>query len=453
MLGKEKVFELINFALNKSQADQTEVSINSFDSYLTRFANSAIHQNVVERNGSLSIRTIVGKKIGSASTNIFDLDSITQTLNKAMEIAKFQADNPDFKSLPKPSGSYKTINSYNKKTHNLSPKDRANAVKAMIEKVKGAGLRAFGSFTNGASEFGIGNSLGILAYAQTSDAFCNVSAMGENSSGYAQAGSRDVKQIEPEKVAERAAQKALDSKNPGEIEPGNYEVILEPLASAELLDYLSYYGFNAKTYQEGRSFLCDNMGKKVMGENIAISDDAYNEQGFAFPFDFEGVPKQKVSLIEKGVAKGLVYDSLTAGKENKESTGHGLPAPNTAGPIPLNLILTPGDSTLEQMISRAKKAILVTRFHYTNIVEPKKTIFTGMTRDGTFLIENGAITKPIKNLRFTESIVNALNKVLEMSQDLTLVGGGAGYEGRFATGTLVPALRIESFNFSGKTQF
>jgi len=453
LLGKQKITELIDFALNKSPADQTEILINYFESFLTRFANSAIHQNVAERNGSLSIRVVIGKKIGSASTNIFDLDSIDQTLNKAMEIAKFQPENPDFKSLPKPSAGYKTINIYNKKTHDLSPKDRANAVKTIIEKVKGAGLRAFGSFTNGASEYGIGNSLGIRAYASSSDAYCNVAAMSENSSGYAQVGSREVNQIKPEKIAERAIKKALDGENPTEIEPGLYEVILEPLASSELLDFLGYLGFNAKTYQEGRSFMCDNMGKKVMGDNITILDDAYNEQGFTFPFDFEGVPKQKVQLIEKGITQGLVYDSLTAGKENKESTGHALPAPNTFGPVPTNLVLLPGDSSLDKMIRNTKKGILVTRFHYTNTVEPKKTIFTGMTRDGTFLIENGAVTKPIKNLRFTESIINALNKVLEISQDLTLIGGGAGYEGRFATGSLSPALRIESFNFTGKTEF
>lgn len=453
MLGKQKTSELINFALNQSKADQTEILISYFESYLTRFANSEIHQNVGERNGSLSIRVVVGKKIGSASTNKFDFDSIKQTLNQAMEIAKFQRENPDFKSLPMPAAGYKTIDTYFEKTHNLSPIDRADAVKAIIEKVKNGGLRAFGSFTNGASEFGIGNSLGILAYAQTSDAFCNVAAMGENSSGYAQAGARDVNQIMPEKVAERAVKKALDGKNPVEIEPGQYEVILEPLAVSDMLDFLGWYGFNAKTYQEERSFLCDNMGKKIMGDNITIMDDGYDERGFAFPFDFEGVPKQKISLIENGIAKGLVYDSLTAGKENKESTGHALPAPNTFGPVPFNIILLPGNSSLEQMIKNSKKAIFVTRFHYTNIVEPKKTIFTGMTRDGTFLVENGKITRPIKNLRFTENILNALNHVLEIAQDLTLIGGGAGYEGRFATGNLVPGLRIESFNFSGKTEF
>ena len=173
--------------------------------------------------------------------------------------------------------------------------------------------------------------------------------------GYAQAGARDVNQIKPEKIAERAIQKALDGKNPTEIEPGSYEVILEPLASAELLDFLGYLGFNAKLIRKVGHFMCDNMGKKVMGDNITILDDAYNEQGFAFPFDFEGVPKQKVSLIEKGIAQGLVYDSLCAGKENKESTGHALPAPNTFGPVPTNLVLLPGDSSLDKMIRNTKK--------------------------------------------------------------------------------------------------
>lgn len=454
MLGKDKINELIDFALNNSKADQTEVLVNHFESYLTRFANSTIHQNVGERNGTLSIRVVVGKKIGSSKTNIFGFDSIAETLNRAMEIAKFQPNNPDFKSLPKPPKlGYKPLAIYHKKTHCLSSKDRADAVKQIIEKVKGAGLQAFGSFTNGATEYGIGNSLGIRAYACASDVYCNVVAMGENSSGYAQAGVRDVSKIKPGTIAEQAVKKALAGKNPVELEPGQYEVILEPLASAELLDFLAWIGFGAKAYQEGRSFMCDNLSKKVMGDNITILDDAYNEQGFAFPFDFEGVPKQKVSLIEKGIAQGLVYDSLTAGKENKESTGHALPAPNAFGPVPLNLVLLPGNSSLEQMICNAQKAILVTRFHYTNTVEPKTTIFTGMTRDGTFLVENGMITKSIKNLRFTESIVNALNRVKEISKDLTLVGGGVGYEGRFPTGCLTPALRIESFNFSGKTQF
>lgn len=454
MLGKEKITELIDFALNNSKAEQTEIVINCFESYLTRFANSFIHQNVAETNSTISIRVVFGKKIGSASSNILSFDSIRQILAKATETAQFQPDNPDFKSLPKPSKTgYKALNIYHKKTHRLSPKDRADAVKRIIAKVKMAGLRAFGSFTHGATEFGIGNSLGIRAYAYASDVFCNVVAMGEDSSGYAQAGARNVNLIKPDKIAEYAVQKALASKNPIELKPGQYEVILEPLASAELVDFLGWSGFNAKAYQEGRSFMCDNLEKKVVGDNITILDDADNEAGFAFPFDFEGVPKQKVILIEKGIAKGLVYDSLCAGKENKESTGHALPAPNTFGPVPLNLMFLPGDSSLTQMILNAKKAILVTRFHYTNMVEPKKTIFTGMTRDGTFLVENGTITKPIKNLRFTESIINALSRVLEISKDLTLVGGGAGYEGRFPTGILAPALRIESFNFSSKTEF
>ncbi len=454
MLGQAKLNELIDFGLNHSRADQTEIVINYFESYLTRFANSAIHQNVAERNGSISIRVAVGKRIGSAKTNNFSPEAIIQTLNQALAIANFQPENPDFISLPKPSpNGYRRIDIYHKKTHNLSPKDRADAVKRIIETVKSANLRAFGSFTNGATEYGIGNSLGIRAYACGSDVFCNVVALGENSSGYAQAGARDVTKLKPEKVAESAIKKATAGQNPIAIEPGEYEVILEPLASAELLEVLGWTGFGAKTYQEGRSFMCDNLEKKIVGDNITIIDDAYNEQGFAFPFDFEGVPKQKVILIENGIAKGLVYDSLCANKENKESTGHALPAPNTLGPIPLNLMLMPGNSTLEKMISNAKKAILVTRFHYTNVVEPKKTIFTGMTRDGTFLVENGKITKAIKNLRFTENILRALNRVLEISQDLTLVGGGAGYEGRFPTGTLAPALRIESFNFSGKTEF
>jgi len=165
------------------------------------------------------------------------------------------------------------------------------------------------------------------------------------------------------------------------------------------------------------------------------------------------MPKKRLKLIEKGVASQLAYDSLTAFKEGKESTGHALAQPNYIGPIPLNMVMKNGQSSVKEMIKSIKKGILVTRFHYTNTIEPMKTIITGMTRDGTFLIENGEIIKGIKNLRFTQSIVEALNNVVDISKELTLIGNGAGYGSRFATGSIVPALKIDNFNFTGVTEF
>jgi PmbA protein len=167
------------------------------------------------------------------------------------------------------------------------------------------------------------------------------------------------------------------------------------------------------------------------------------------PFDFEGHPKQKVTFFEKGIAKGVTYDSFTAGREGKESTGHGLIAPNTEGPVPINLLMKGGDSSLDEMIRSVRKGIYVTRFHYTNVVEPMKAVITGMTRDGTFLIEEGEIKQPLKNLRFTESILSALSRVSAISTDRKVSSEGTVYSRRFVTGTVAPAIKVDGFNFSG----
>jgi PmbA protein len=188
-------------------------------------------------------------------------------------------------------------------------------------------------------------------------------------------------------------------------------------------------------------------------ERITLVDDPFARSGFAFSFDFEGVPKKRLLLIDKGVAKNVVYDSLAAYKENKKSTGHALNAPNPFGPIPLNLVMKRGEKSVDEMIRETDRGILVTRFHYTNIIDPHKLIFTGMTRDGTFLIENGKLTKGVKNLRFTENVIDVLNRVHSISKHPELVAGDPGYGPRFATGTIVPALKVRDFNFTSATDF
>jgi predicted Zn-dependent protease len=208
-------------------------------------------------------------------------------------------------------------------------------------------------------------------------------------------------------------------------------------------------GMGSLAMQEGRSFMSGRMGEKITGSNITIWDDGFDPRGVVFPFDYEGVPKQKVMLIEEGVARGVVYDSATAQLEpGRASTGHGLPAPNTMGPIPINLLMKPGSATKEEMIASTEKGIWVTRFHYVNPVHPVKAILTGMTRDGTFLIENGKITRPLKNLRFTQSILEAFANAEMMSKDLKMIMMGFG---NFAT--CAPAAKINGFTFTGATEF
>lgn len=454
MIGEKRFREIRDRILKYSKADQMEILLLGEESNLTRFANSEIHQNVSQINAQLIIKAVAGKRIGTSGTNLLDEVSLKRAVDRAYEIAQLQPENPDFQSLPKP----KKIPSdygrplYFEETHRFSPEERADGVKSMMKRVSSRQYKTFGAFTTGASELGIANSLGIFTYAISTDAYLNTIVMTDSGSGFAQGAHRNVRMLKPEEILQFALQKAERSRDPVEIQPGTYEVILEENAVSTLIEFLGYMGLGAHSYQEGRSFMSGRMGEKITGDNITLWDDGLDPKGFSFPFDFEGVPKEKVILIEKGVAKGVVYDTLSADKEKRTSTGHSTGS-SVWGPFPSNLFLKAGESTLEEMIRSTKKGIYVTRFHYTNVVEPVKSIITGMTRDGTFLIEGGEITRPLKNLRFTQSILEALNHVTHITKDTRLVGEGEGYGIRFARGTVTPAIKCEKFQFTGVTEF
>lgn len=454
MIGKREARKIVNFVIKQSKADQVEVSLLNHEQALTRFANNYIHQNVSESNSSISIRVVFGKKLGIASTNSLDLKKIEETLGWAENIARFQKENKDFVSLPKNGGSvYRAIKTHVKSTEAFAEQDRARAVGVIIDVARQHGLNAFGSVSKGTAEICVGNSLSTFAYSVCGDVFSNVVMSTANSTGYARVGARDVRAVDFTALAETAARKALTSRDPIDLKPGRYTTIFEPLAASEFLDYMAYYAFNGKMYQEERSYLAGKLGSRIVDERITVVDDPFIEKGFAFPFDFEGVPKKRIVLINGGIAKNVVYDSLTAHKEKKRSTGHALGAPNPFGPIPLNIVMKSGSKSIDDMIRETDHGILVTRFHYTNVIDPHKLVFTGMTRDGTFLIENGKVTRGVKNLRFTENIIESLNRVDSISKHGELVAGDPGYGARFATGTVVPALKVRDFNFTSATDF
>uniref|UniRef100_A0A7C6AHP6 TldD/PmbA family protein n=1 Tax=candidate division WOR-3 bacterium TaxID=2052148 RepID=A0A7C6AHP6_UNCW3 len=454
MIEKDNAKKIINFVLKNSKADQTEVVIFDFDSALTRYANNYIHQNVQESNTGVHIRVAFGKKIGSSYTNSTAPDKLKETLHWAETIARLQIDNPYFESLPEVKPNiYKKVVSFEPKTARMSAVERADAVKEIIEVAKKNNLTCYGSVSNGFSTVAIGNSNGTFAYRQSSDIFCNIVMATDNSTGYVQAGAKNLKELNFTRMAKIAAEKALRSKDPVEIPPGQYSTIFEPLAVSDIIGYLAYYSFNGKTYEEGRSFLSDKLGKKVVDERITIIDDPFYKKGFVTPFDFEGVPKKKIVLIENGVAKNVVYDSMTATMAKKKSTGHALMYPNPFGPIPLHIVMRGGDSKIDEMIKNTKKGVLITRLHYTNVIDPYKLVFTGMTRDGTFLIEDGVITKGIKNLRFTENIFEALNRVEAIGSKTEMVAEEPGYGGRNPHSMVVPAMKIRDFTFTSATEF
>jgi len=440
MIGREACLRLLKRVIQESSADQTEVVLLTEDSSLTRFAGSAIHQHVAERNQTLILRVVFGKKIAVVTTNLLKFPSLRDSLQKAISLAKIQHPNEGFISLPGPKPIPK-MDTFSKKIDRLTPDKKVKVIKDLFTIVKERGFQVSGAFSHGKVELAVINSLGVEAYQRYSDLFFHLIAGDEKNSGYASFVSRDPDQLNIDSLAKEAIEKASKGE-PIQIEPGEYAV-------SELLSFLGYLGFHALAVQEGRSFFYNEFGKKMADEKITIYDDGLDPNGLQVPFDFEGIPKQKVTFFEEGVAKGVTYDSFTAGREGKDSTGHALIAPNTEGPIPINLLMKEGNSSQEEMIRSVRRGIYVTRFHYTNVVEPMKAVLTGMTRDGTFLIEEGEIKRPIKNLRFTESILRALSRVSAISKDRRVCSEGTVYSRRFVTGVVAPAIKVDGFNFSG----
>jgi predicted Zn-dependent protease len=448
MLGEKRVKELTDGILARSTADQTEVVVLAGDEYLTRFANSTIHQNVAETDSEVRIRVVVGNRVGVATTNNLDDEALTRTLENALSIARLQPENPDFKSLPSPQP-IPEMTSFSQATANCTPEQRANGAGAICLMAREAGVVASGALTTSLFETGVANSLGVFGHFITTYAEINTVIMSDTSAGYASDMALDVNDLDYEAIGREAVEKCLRSQNPRTLEPGEYTVILEPYAVQDFIQMMAYTGFSAVAMQEGRSFMAGKIGQQIVDPRVSIWDDGQDRRGLPWPFDFEGVPKQRVDLIEKGVARGVVYDSYRAGKEEgKSSTGHALPAPNPFGPFPMNAFFGPGDATLEEMISSTERGLYVTRFHYTRPVEPTKVVVTGMTRDGTFLIENGKIAYPVKNLRFTQSYLEALNQVDMIGKELRLLAGMGGL-----VRTAQPALKLGGFTFTGATEF
>jgi len=417
------------------------------DGALTRFADSTIHQNVSETNAEVRIRVVLGTRVGVATTNNLDEEALAQAVETAVGLARVGRENPDFKSLPGPQPLPK-IQAFSEATAGCTPEQRAKGAGAICLLARDAGMIASGALTTAAMEIAVANSLGIFAHHRTTYADINTVIMSETSAGYAAALALDVNEIDFGAVGREALDKCLQSQNPRSLEPGPYRVILEPYATQDLIQMMTWTGFGAVAMQEKRSFMHGRIGEQIMDSRISIWDDGLSPAGIPWPFDFEGVPKQRVDLIKDGIARGVVYDTYRAAKEDKASTGHALPAPNPFGPFPLNTFFAPGDSTLEEMIQNTDRGLYITRFHYTRPVEPKRVVITGMTRDGTFLIENGKIAYPVKNLRFTQSYLEALNNVAAIGRDSRLLIG-MGSIGR----SCVPALMLDGFEFTGVTEF
>lgn len=452
MIGQQKLKQITDYVLKTSQAFETEVLVFSDDSSLTRFANNQIHQNVSSQNLVVQVRAVVGKKQGVASANFQFLDltmkkKLLELTNQAYEIAKLSPEDPHFHHLPgKTEGqyTYPSVSAFSETTAKVTPKYRAKEVEKIIKMAKSNSLNAFGSLSTGFGEVVVANSHEVFAYHPSTNSYLNIRIMGQESTGYAGEVNFDIEKLNIENAAHRAINKALLGKKSTEVSPGNYEVVLEEPAVSEMMTYMTYLGFGARAFHEDRSFMSSNLGKKVMGENITIWDDALNPLHLPMPFDYQGVPKKNITIIEKGVAKNILYDYYLAKKYDKEPTGHGFPAPNTEDAFASHLHLKPGSTPKDQLLKGMKRGILVSRFWYVRNVHPKELSITGMTRDGTFLIENGEIVSGVRNMRFTISIPKILSNVTHISKETHLEPSDEGFGA-----SLLPAIRAKDFSFTG----
>jgi PmbA protein len=441
LLGERELQRMAREVLGAAgEADQAEVMLHGGTSSLTRFANNYIHQNVQESDTNVRVRAVLGKKIGVATTDNVSPDSLREAARRAVALARLQRENEAFVSLPAPTPITR-VDAYHGATASCPAERRAGVVRAICESSARDGLVAAGAFRTGESEMAVMNTLGVWGYHRDATADINTVVMGETSSGYAERWTLDVDEIDGAAIAAEAIDKCQRSASPHHLEPGEYDVILEEYAVADIMDYFAYLAFGAQAYMEKRSFMSGRLGEKLMGENISIWDDGLSPDGIPAPFDPEGVAKQRVDFIERGVAGDVVWDSYTGGMAGHPSTGHALPAGETFGPFAGNMFMGTGDATKEDMLASTQRGIWVTRFWYTRPVHPLTVVLTGMTRDGTFLIENGRITAPVINLRFTQSYLEAMNKVEMIGRESRLVQA-------FGGACRVPALKIRGWNFN-----
>jgi predicted Zn-dependent protease len=411
---------------------------------LTRFANNTIHQNVAEQDRWISVRVALDHRTARATTNRFDPDSIRAAVEEALALARSAAPNPDLLPLNSPSVISETKR-FDATTAAATPEHRGRSVAEAIRVVETSAQTAAGIYSTGQSVEAIFNSRGVAAWHAETMAQFSITAMAGNSSGWAKASAISHSDIDPLALARSAAEKARASHNPKEIPAGRYTVILEPAAVLDLVGQM-FGDFSATAVADSRSFLTDRLGTKLFGDNIQITDDVSHPLQSGVPFDGEGVPRRKLTLVESGVPRELAYSRASARRAGVESTGHGFPLPNEVGEAPLNIVIAGGSTPIDQMIASTARGVLVTRLWYIREVDPYEKIMTGMTRDGTFLIEDGRITGGLRNFRFNQGIIELLNNVEALSPYVRA-------SGEEAFDMVVPAMKVRGFNFTEVTRF
>lgn len=445
-----EALELAERVLRAAAGDEAEAVVHSERSGLARFAASEVHQPTLVENVVVQLRLVRDGKTGVALTNRTGAEGLAGLIRRATEAVESATADPDFPGLGPPAA-LPEVAGHDDETAALAPKDQARRAAAAIE---GAGeLAAYGFFTSGVCELAVASSTGLRAAQRFTDASALVLAAADGASGYAERTAWAAREVDAATVGRAAAEKALRTCGARPLEPAPYRAVLEPYAVAELLQHFAYDSFGGLGLLEERSFLSGRFGERIFDSKISIADDALDPRGLPKAFDFEGTPKQRVQLVEEGVARGVVWDRATARRAGggQPSTGHALAATlRPWGPLPLALSVAGGEAeSIDELAELVGDGIYVTRLHYLGVVNPREGVITGMTRDGTFRIRRGKVAEPLVNLRFTVSVPEVLADVPGLSRRVSLVNQNDFYDERYPYGALVPALATARFNVTG----
>ena len=436
ILSKEETRKILERVLKLCKADSARVGLSGEDEQLVRYANNMVFTNLSKSTMNLGVSVAFENKKGRSSTNQFDEDSLRKCVQRAEQIAKYAPPDPEFLPPLEPQ-QYKEIKAFIKDTAEIGPKEKTKKVMDIIEHGQKKEMNLFGTFSNSASFFAIANSKGLFGYHKYTSANCTTTARTKDGTGSFKAtkDNRDIKKLDAFRVGKEAIERALKSRNPKEIEPGDYTVVFEPEALADLVLFM-YFFIDARAADEGRSFMSTKDGKsklgtKVFGENVTVKSIPDHPDLLSFPFDNEGIPSREITWIDKGMVKNLYYSRYWAKKKGKK------PSSFTGG-----IVMEGGKATMEQLIKSVKKGIYVPRLWYIRDVNPMTLLLTGLTRDGVFLIEDGRLKHPLFNLRFNESLETVLNSITMMTKPEIAIGS------EFNMAMLVPGAKVENFTFT-----
>ncbi len=464
MLSREQAADIFERIRKHSSADEVEAYFYGGHSALTRFANNVIHQNVADENYGVSVRTTFGGRTARASTNKLDEESLKRVVRASEDLANVQHPDPDLLLMPTPQerDAANCLQGPSPARHfaetaAITPEQRASVVAQIVAIANQHHLTCAGIYSNSESMEGIFNSRGLSDWHTQTSAEVSITMLAGDSSGWQKANSPNVRNLDALALAESAACKASSSAAPKEMPAGKYTVILEPAAVLDIVGFM-FWDFSGQAILDQRSFLNQRVGTQLFGENINIWDDACHPLQSGAPFDGEGMRRQRLPLVEKGVVNRVVYARGTAEKMKKSeyasqvgpiaTTGHGFLLPNEMGEMPGNIVFadSPTPQTVDQMIASTERGVLVTRLWYIREVDPYEKILTGMTRDGTFLIENGKVQGGVRNFRFNESLLHMLSNVEAMGMPVRA-------SGEESFDMVAPPMKVKEFNFTEVTKF